>query len=211
MSDPHAVGSSTGHLCILLCRTRTAPLACSKLPTTVATRPRTWCVLPARSSSLPRPLARLASFTSDYAYNIEKRANAHSPLMVCSLSLSICAKLGHDDVTSHPRNHTADKIVNNTAPAAPPMDPRFVSVGCEMWEWLFDPDALNNAVLRKVINHTHTFANLALPKCALTIFDSSLAHAQLRANTHQPVFLINGPSGSCSHGTPCHPRRWHLG
>jgi len=31
------------------------------------------------------------------------------------------------------------------------MDPRFVSIGVETWEWLFDPDALDNAVLRQVV------------------------------------------------------------
>eukprot|EP01043_Picozoa_sp_COSAG02_P110732 COSAG02_NODE_46869_length_345_cov_1.032520_1_plen_40_part_10 len=30
------------------------------------------------------------------------------------------------------------------------MDPRFVSVGCESWEWLFDPGALAHPMLRAV-------------------------------------------------------------
>lgn len=39
-----------------------------------------------------------------------------------------------------------------SAPVAPKMDPRFVSVGVEMWEWLFDPSALDNPTLKGAVS-----------------------------------------------------------
>ena len=41
-------------------------------------------------------------------------------------------------------------VVNGSGPRLP-MDPRFVSVGCESWEWLFDPRVLENPVLQAVM------------------------------------------------------------
>jgi hypothetical protein len=45
---------------------------------------------------------------------------------------------------------TASALVNASGPRRSPMDPRFVSVGCESWEWLFDPGALAHPMLRAV-------------------------------------------------------------
>eukprot|EP00040_Diaphanoeca_grandis_P010863 m.55638 g.55638 ORF g.55638 m.55638 type:complete len:558 (+) comp22113_c1_seq3:236-1909(+) len=49
-----------------------------------------------------------------------------------------------------PPVHSATITINTVKPVAKLADPRFISVGCEMWEWLFDPEALNNPVLRSV-------------------------------------------------------------
>lgn len=50
---------------------------------------------------------------------------------------------------SQPDNGTGAALVwaNTSTAAGPELDPRFVSVGCETWEWLFDPTALQNTVL----------------------------------------------------------------
>ena len=57
-------------------------------------------------------------------------------------------------------------VTINTSAVAEPTDPRFVSVGVETWEWLFDPDALDNTVLRNVVT---IYTGQELPVCSSAV------------------------------------------
>jgi len=46
---------------------------------------------------------------------------------------------------------TASFLVSGSGPPRTRLDPRFVSVGCESWEWLFDPGALDHPMLQAVL------------------------------------------------------------
>ena len=65
----------------------------------------------------------------------------HSTAVNNNDTIGVLARSAHGSAT-----------ITVTLPAEPlrKLDPRFVSVGCETWEWLFDPTALDNPILRRV-------------------------------------------------------------
>ena len=83
-----------------------------------------------------------------------------------------------------PTPPAATFIVNGTGDSLPPLDPRFVSVGIESFEWLFDQPALDSKMLQGVLRNL------------------SPAFLRVGGTTSDYMHWVDGPENSPRHPYP---------